>query len=62
MQQVELLRGWKAPKSLTKFSRDNGESTIEHIARYTTETGEIASVKYLIVRFFPSSLTKDAFT
>ena len=63
MQQVKLPRGWKAPKSLNKFSRDNGESTIQHIARYTTEIGEIASVEYLKMRFFfPSPLTKNAFT
>ena len=62
MQQAKLLRGWKAPKSLTKILRDSGESTIEHITRYTIEIGEIASVKYLKMRFFPSSLTKNAFT
>ena len=52
MQQVELPRGWKAPKSLNKFSGDNGESIIKHIARYTTEIGEIVSVEYLKMRFF----------
>ena len=49
-------------KSLTKFLGDNGESIIEHIVRYTTEIREIASIEYLKMRFFPSSLTKNAFT
>ena len=62
VQQAELPSGWKAPKSLTKFSGNSGKSTIEHIARYTIEIGEITSVKYLKMRFFPSSLTKNVFT
>ena len=55
-----MLRGWKTPKSLTKFSRESEESTVEHIARYTLEIGEIATNEYLKMRFFPSSLTKNA--
>ena len=62
VQQVELPRGWKAPKSLTKFLRENGESTVGHITRYTMEIGELANVEYLKMRFFPSSLIKNAFT
>ena len=50
------------PKLLTKFSGENGESTVEHIARYTMEIGELANEEYLKMRFFPSSLTKNAFT
>ena len=37
VQQVEIPQGRKPPKSLTKFSGESGESTVEHIARYTME-------------------------
>ena len=62
VQQAELPRGWKIPKSLTKFSGEENESAVEHIARYTVEIGEAASNEYLKMRYFPSSLTKNAFT
>ncbi|XP_057760294.1 uncharacterized protein LOC130980653 [Arachis stenosperma] len=62
VQQAELPRGWKIPKSLTEFSGEENESTVEHIVRYTVEIGEAASNKYLKMRYFPSSLTKNAFT
>ena len=63
VQQVELPRGWKEPKSLTKFSgAKKAESTVEQIARYTIEIEELANVEYLKMRFFPSSLTKNSFT
>ncbi|XP_016206208.1 uncharacterized protein LOC107646541 [Arachis ipaensis] len=55
-------KGLEIPKSLTKFSREENESTVEHIARYTVEIGEAASNEYLKMRYFPSSLTKNAFT
>ena len=32
IQQVAMPRGCKIPKSLTKFSSENSESTVEHIA------------------------------
>ena len=35
--QVEVPRGCKTPKSLTKVSGDKDESTVEHIARYIVE-------------------------
>ncbi|CAJ2672441.1 unnamed protein product [Trifolium pratense] len=41
--QTELPRGWKIPK-ITKFAGDTGESTVEHVARYLTEAGDLASV------------------
>ena len=62
IQQVELPEGWKTPKSLTTFFGDSRESTVEHIARYTLEIGQIAANEYLKMRFFPCSLTKSAFT
>jgi hypothetical protein len=57
----ELPRGWKIPK-FTKFGGDTNESTVEHIARYLTEAGDIANNENLRMKYFPSSLTKNAFT
>jgi len=57
----ELPRGWKIPK-FTKFGGETNESTVEHIARYLTEAGDIANNENLRMKIFPSSLTKNAFT
>ncbi|XP_057432080.1 uncharacterized protein LOC130724824 [Lotus japonicus] len=59
--QAELPKGWKVPK-VTKFSGDTGESTVEHIARYRLEIGDLANNEQLKMKYFPSSLTKNAFT
>ncbi|XP_050908710.1 uncharacterized protein LOC127122414 [Lathyrus oleraceus] len=59
--QTELPRGCKIPK-FTKFSGDTSESTIEHIARYMIEAGDLANSENLRMKYFPSSLTKKAFT
>ncbi|XP_050895910.1 uncharacterized protein LOC127102601 [Lathyrus oleraceus] len=59
--QAEAPRGMKVPK-YTKFGGDSGESTIEHVARYLTESGDLAHNECLRVKNFPSSLTKAAFT
>ncbi|KAK2363144.1 hypothetical protein QL285_088154 [Trifolium repens] len=59
--QTELPRGWKIPK-FTKFAGDTGESTVEHIARYLTEAGDLANNENLRMKYFPNSLTKNAFT
>ena len=61
IQQTELPRGCKVPK-FTKFAGDANESTIEHIARYETEADDIANNEGLKLRYFPNSLTKNAFT
>ncbi|XP_058778195.1 uncharacterized protein LOC131652365, partial [Vicia villosa] len=61
VRQTELPRGWKIPK-FTKFAGETGESTVEHIARFQTEAGELANNENLKVKYFPSSLTKNAFT
>lgn len=58
---MELPRGWKLPK-FTKFDGDTNESTVKHIARYLNEAGDIANNENLRMRYFPSSLTKNAFT
>ncbi|XP_058741295.1 uncharacterized protein LOC131613663 [Vicia villosa] len=59
--QTENPRGWKIPM-YTKFGGETGKSTIEHIAKYLTESGDMANNESLRVKHFPSSLTKAAFT
>ncbi|XP_058774719.1 uncharacterized protein LOC131648991 [Vicia villosa] len=59
--QTELPRGCKIPK-FKKFSGDTSESTIEHIARYLTEIGDLANSENLRIKFFPGSLTENTFT
>ena len=59
--QSELPRVYKIPK-FTKFAGDSSESTVEHIARYLTEVGDLANDENLRLKFFPNSLTKNAFT
>lgn len=59
--QSELPPRWKIPK-FTKFSRDIDESTVEHVARYLIEAGEIANNEKLMIKYFLSFLTKNAFT
>ncbi|XP_050890325.1 uncharacterized protein LOC127095718 [Lathyrus oleraceus] len=51
----------KIPK-FTKFSGDTTESTIKHVARYIIEAGDITNNESLRVNYFPSYLTKNAFT
>jgi len=54
---TELPRNWKVPK-FTKFDGETNESTVEHIARYLMEVGDIANNENLKMKYFPSSLTK----
>jgi len=57
----ELPRNWKIPK-FTKFAGETNESAVEHIARYLIEAGDIENNENLKMKYFPSSLTKNAFT
>src|ERR1044072_8629819 len=59
--QTENPRGWKIPK-YTKFGGETGESTVEHIARYLNESGDMANNEGLRVKHFPSSFNKASFT
>ncbi|XP_045822090.1 uncharacterized protein LOC123914975 [Trifolium pratense] len=59
--QTELPRGWKIPK-FTKFAGDTTESTVEHVARFFAEAGNLADNENLRLKYFPNSLTKNAFT
>ncbi|XP_050919575.1 uncharacterized protein LOC127137133 [Lathyrus oleraceus] len=58
---TEFPRGWKVPK-FAVFIGDTEESTLEHVARYQTEVGDIDNNEDLKLKYFPSSLTKNAFT
>lgn len=51
----------KIPK-FTKFAGDTTESTVEHVARYLIEAGDMSNNKNHRMKLFPSSLTKNAFT
>jgi UV DNA damage repair endonuclease len=46
----------------TELPSDTSESTVEHIASYLMEAGDIANNENLRLKFFPNSLTKNAFT
>ncbi|XP_050915346.1 uncharacterized protein LOC127130366 [Lathyrus oleraceus] len=59
--QAEAPPRTKIPK-FTKFYGDTTESTIEHVARYLIEAGDMSNHENLRIKFFPSSLTKNAFT
>ncbi|CAJ2646962.1 unnamed protein product [Trifolium pratense] len=59
--QTELPRGWKIPK-FTKFAGDTTESTVEHVARFFAEAGNLADNENLRLKYFPNSLTKNVFT
>lgn len=59
--QTEFPRGSKVPK-FTRFSGDTSEWTIKHVARYLIEVEDLANNENLRIKYFPSSLTKNAFT
>lgn len=61
VRQTELPRGWKVPK-FTKFASNTSESTVEYVSRYQTEVSDIANNENLKMKYFPNSLTKNAFT
>ncbi|XP_015950364.1 uncharacterized protein LOC107475246 [Arachis duranensis] len=62
VQMAEVPRGVKNPKIITKFAGEVGKSTTEHIARYLFEIRNLANDENLKMKFFSSSLTKNAFT
>jgi hypothetical protein len=58
---TELPGGCRIPK-FTTFVGNTSESTVEHIACYLTEDGDIANNENLRFKLFPNSLSKNAFT
>ncbi|XP_050916323.1 uncharacterized protein LOC127131446 [Lathyrus oleraceus] len=59
--QAEAPLRTKIPK-FTKFVRDTTESTVKHVVRYLIEDEDMSHNESLRMKFFPSSLTKNAFT
>ena len=59
--QSELPRGYKVPKFL-KFAGELEESIVEHVVYFQIACGDLAIVEFLKMKYFPSSLTKNAFT
>jgi len=59
--ETDFPRNTKIPK-FTKFAGETNESTVEHIARYLMEAGDLVNNENLRMKYFPSSLTKNAFT
>jgi len=57
---TDLPRNTKIPK-FTNFAWETNESTVEHIARYLMEAGDSENNESLKMKYFPSSLTKNAF-
>ncbi|RYQ96231.1 hypothetical protein Ahy_B08g091911 [Arachis hypogaea] len=51
VQMAEVSRGVKNPKIITKFAREVGESTTEHVARYLVEIGNLANDENLKMKF-----------
>ncbi|XP_015955269.1 uncharacterized protein LOC107479673 [Arachis duranensis] len=62
VQMVEVPREVKNPKITTKFAGEVRESTTEYVARYLVKIGNLTNDENLKMKFFPSSLTKNAFT
>lgn len=59
--QTDASLRTKIPK-FTKFVGDTTESIVEHMARYLIEVRDMSNNENLWMKFFPSSLTKNAFT
>ena len=52
--------GYKVPK-FTLFSGDDKMFTLEHVARFTYQCGEVSENDFMKLKFFLSSLTGTAF-
>jgi len=59
--ETNLPRNTIIPK-FTKFAGETNKSTVEHIAQYLMEASDLANNENLKMKYFPSSLTKNAFT
>jgi hypothetical protein len=60
--RVALPNRVKVPSEFTKFSGQDDTSTVEHIARYLMQLGEASVDEAFRIRYFPLSLTGQAFT
>ncbi|XP_050211887.1 uncharacterized protein LOC126662044 [Mercurialis annua] len=55
-------RGYKVPEFSLFSGEEKGQSTVEHVARFSAQCGEAAAHDFWKLRLFVSSLTKMAFT
>ncbi|XP_050229195.1 uncharacterized protein LOC126678335 [Mercurialis annua] len=55
-------RGYKVPEFSLFSGEEKGQSTVEHVARFSAQCGEAAAHDFWKLRLFASSLTKMAFT
>ena len=58
------LRGYNIP-DLSLFSREDGQSILNHVARFTVQCGELANYEnfyHFKLRLFPNSLIGATFT
>jgi hypothetical protein len=60
--RVALPHKVKPPEDFTKFSGQDDNSTVEHIARYLMQLGEASTDEAFRIRYFPLSLTGPTFT
>ena len=58
--QSKLPRGYKL--KFSKFAGELEESTMEHVAHFQIEFGDLSIDEILKIKNFPCSLTKNAFT
>ena len=56
----EFPRRYKMP-DFNLFNREREQSTIEHVARFTTQCGEFTNHDFMKLRLFPNSLSGAAF-
>ena len=57
-------RGYRVPK-FTLFFGEEGQSTLEHVAKFTIQCGELTNYENFCnfkLRLFPNSLTGSTFT
>jgi hypothetical protein len=59
--QLPYPRGYRAPE-FSKFSGDDGKTTLEHVGQFILQCGEVSANDTLKIRMFPLSLSGTAFT
>jgi hypothetical protein len=60
-EYISYPQGFKIPE-FTKFSGDDGRSTLEHIGQFTIQCGAAASKDICKMKLFPSSISSPTFT
>ena len=60
IDRIEFPRGFKFP-TFTMFAGDRSQSTVEHIAKFTSQCADARTNEYLKLRLFANSLTVTTF-